>query len=123
MALAKAAGAAPAAAAAVAAPAAAAGVAGAGLDPRAQALALIGGLGDDSAGRLAQLSVERQRLAAVRRRVTQDMKREAKKRKVVMDKAATLSDADLLQVLANRAVNKAKAQAQAKAKAKAKAKG
>ena len=47
------------------------------------------------------------------------MKNEARKRQRTLDKAKTLSDADLLQVLAARNNPQAKAKAKGKAKAKA----
>ena len=83
-------------------------------------MALIHTMGDASAGRLETLAAEQRRLLAERRRVQADIVKEGKKRKRLMEKARSLSDADLLSVIASRA--QAKAQAKTKAKAKAKAK-
>ena len=78
-------------------------------------------MGDASAGRLETLAAEQRRLLAERRRVQADIVKEGKKRKRLMEKARSLSDADLLAVMASRA--QAKAQGKAKGKGKAKAKG
>ena len=98
------------------------GVAAAGeaVDPSAAALELIHGLGDRSADRMAELTERKRALKQERADVAKQIKAEARKRKKIMEKAKTLSDAELMAVLAARgAAAKAKAQAKAKAKAKA----
>ena len=107
---------------AAAAGAAHGGVAAAGeaVDPSAAALELIHGLGDRSADRMAELTERKRPLKQERAEVAKQIKAEARKRKKIMEKAKTLSDAELMAVLAARgAAAKAKAQANAKAKGKA----
>ena len=97
-------------------------------DPGAAALALMGGMGDSAAGRVAQLEAHRrdlqdQRRALVKARaeVQKKIKNEKKKRQRIMEKAKGLSGADLMNVIAARAAQ-AKAAPKAKGSAKAKAK-
>ena len=104
-----------AAAAAVVAP-----IAAAPPDARAAALALLGGVGDESAERVAALTEQRNQIDQDRKRVAMGIKQEAKKHQRLMTKAQGLSDGDLMTIISNRAVAKAKAEAKAKAKAKAK---
>ena len=93
-------------------------VAAAAGDPVAEVHALLAGVGGAGANRLAQLGQERRNLQQQKKEVQKNIRNEQKKRKRTMVKAKSLSDADLLGVLAARA-----AQAKAKAKAKGKGKG
>ena len=99
----------PAAAGAVPLAAAAAG------DPRAAALALIGGLPDTAAERVVALGAEKKRLAIEKKRVAKEEKNEKAKRQRLMNKAKDLNDNELLSIIANRSQAKAKAKAKAKA--------
>ena len=56
-----------------------------------------------------------------RREVQNSIKNEKKKRKRILEKAKSLSDGDLMQVLATRAQNKAQAKPKAKANAASRA--
>ena len=94
----------------------------------AVAIALIGGLFDPTAGRVAALQQQEREIAAHRRQlkvqkddVARKIKNEKRKRKRMMDKAKGLSDAELVAVLGARTAAKAKPKAKARAKAKAKA--
>ncbi len=82
-------------------------------DPRAAALALIGGLPDAGADRLAALAAEKRRIADEKKRNAAEMKKEQQKRQRLMVKAKGLSDADLINVIANRGRAKAKAKGKA----------
>lgn len=81
---------------------------------RLVAMAAVGGGDDVGADRVARLEEKRKLLHNQRRDVLREIRNERKRRKRIMEKARTLSDAELLNVLSVRA-------AAAKAKPKAKA--
>ena len=83
----------------------------------AAAMAILGNANDAAANRVADLEQQQRAINQQRKQVAKDLKNEKKKRQRVMDKAKTLSDAELLQVLGARANANAKAKAKAKAKA------
>jgi seryl-tRNA synthetase len=92
------------------------------------AFALLSGMGDPVAGKVAELEAqrrtiqeERRALLKRRREVQNSIKNEKKKRKRILEKAKSLSDGDLMQVLATRAQNKAQAKPKAKANAASRA--
>ena len=72
--------------------------------------------------KVAELREERNELKTKTKRVTKDMKNEARKRSRRMANSAKLSTMDLVAVLEDRKLKKAEAKAAAKSKAKAKAK-
>ena len=90
-----------------------------GANPYEQAQALLAGVGDEAGGRIAALEEQRRRLAAERKEVLRTLRNEQRKRKRLIEKAKTLTNSDLMEVLGARAAAKAKAVAKAKAKAKA----
>ena len=87
-------------------------------DPSVAAFQTFGGIEDAAASRLARLEDERRRLQQERKRVQKELKLEKRKRKRIMEKAKTLTDTELVSVLAARAAAQAKAKAHAKGKAK-----
>ena len=76
-------------------------------DPRAAALALIANSGDRVGDRLNQLKQQKAELARKKKQVAKDLKNEEKRKKRLMDKAQSLSEADLVDILAAKA-NKGK---------------
>ena len=95
------------------------GAAGDGEAAAAAVANIVGNLADPVAQRVADLEERRRALVQGRKAVQKDLRNEQRKKRRLLDKAKTLSDGDLLQVIATRA--KAKSVAEAKAKAKAKA--
>ena len=65
--------------------------------------------------RLQQLQAQKKALEDQKNAVQKEVKKEARKRKRIIEKAKTLSDHDLLAVVQARAVAKAKAKAKAAA--------
>ena len=62
-------------------------------------------------GRIQELAEQRRQLKAQQRANQKEIKKAQRKRKDILSKARTLSDADLLSVVAARAAAKAKAKA------------
>lgn len=91
------------------------------LPAAAAVAAMIGNLCDPGAQRVADLEAQRRALVYERKQVQKELKNEQRKRRRILEKAKTLSDSELCQVMAARAKAKAVAQAKAVAKAKAKA--
>ena len=88
----------------------------AGQDIAARLREVLSGAEDETRTRIKNLERERAALAAERKRVTKDLKKEAQKRKRLVKKAQNLSVDDLMEVAIVRS-----SQAKAKAKAKARA--
>lgn len=97
------------------------GAAGDGEAAAAAVANIVGNLADPVAQRVADLEERRRALVQERKAVQKDLRNEQRKKRRLLDKAKTLSDGDLLQVIATRAKAKSVAEAKAKAKAKAKA--
>ena len=77
-------------------------------------LAMVQGLPDAAGSEVARLAQQQKDLQTQRRLVQKDLKNAKAKQKRVIEKARTLSDAQLLMVVASRAAAKAKAKAKAK---------
>ena len=88
----------------------------AGQDIQARLREVLSGAEDETRTRIENLERERAALAAERKRVTKDLKKEAQKRKRLVKKAQNLSVDDLMELAIVRS-----SQAKAKAKAKARA--
>ena len=88
----------------------------AGQDIQARLREVLSGAEDETRTRIENLERERAALAAERKRITKEVKKEAQKRKRLVSKARNLSIDDLMEVAISRS-----SQANAKAKAKAKA--
>ena len=87
-------------------------------DPAAAALALIQGMGDAAGDAVVAMEQQRRQLKQQLRDQSKDIDNARTRQKRVLEKARTLSDDQLLGIVAARA-----AKAKAKGKAKAKAKG
>ena len=71
---------------------------------------------DSGKKKVAELAAERKRIQSEKKRLTQQLRNEERKRKRIMTKSAYLSNADLVEVLT---IRQSKAATAAKAKAKA----
>ena len=80
------------------------------------------GFGRACANRIAEIDQRRAEITNESKRLAAERKCQERKRQRLKDKAGNLSDADLLSIIADRALAKAKAKAKGKAKATAKAK-
>ena len=90
----------------------------AGQDIQARLREVLSGAEDETRTRIENLERERAALAAERKRITKEVKKEAQKRKRLVSKARNLSIDDLMEVAISRSSH---ANAKAKAKAKARA--
>ena len=79
----------------------------------AEAIAILESHGDADASRLRALEDRKRELHEARRAVAKEVKKEAKKRRRIMEKAKGLSNETLLQVIVSRATAKANAKARA----------
>ena len=94
---------------------------GQAVDALTDAVAVAAVVWGDKQDRVAELEQRRRELQKQRKELNKTIKNEQRKHKRIMDKAKTLSDAELLAVVASRQA-KAKAKPKAKGKAKAAAK-
>ena len=88
----------------------------------AQALGAAATLGACRGDHIAEIDQRRAEITNESKRLAAERKCQERKRQRLKDKAGNLSDADLLSIIADRALAKAKAKAKGKAKATAKAK-
>ena len=91
---------------------------GGGEDPRAAALNAIHAIGDEQGDQAAALQERKRALLAEKKQLNKDVKNEERKKARRVSKAKSLSNDDLLTILASRVAAKAKPKAKAKAKAK-----
>ena len=88
------------------------------MDPRAAALNAIHAIGDEQGDQAALLQERKRALLLEKKQLNKDVKNEERKRARRVSKAKSLSNDDLLTILASRVAAKAKPKAKAKAKAK-----
>ena len=82
-------------------------------DAEAAVLALIGTLEGPEADPVAELAARHRALLQERKAVQKEMKKEKRKRKVIIQKTKALTDGELVRELAARAKSRAKAKAKA----------